>query len=283
MKLRDHRRDGKCVGNRCRFAPKQHEENHKEDRMMNRVFFFAVVAVCLTALPVGAAGLQVNASAAINGNYGLEVVHDGDTSAAFVIDDSPINEGVYRAVFNIENPVTFDFATALPQPTPALRQQAHHMIFAVQDLDNPAGNDRIHTTFHLKKANWGGGVFRFIVWAKTYAPTDEQAAGDGWVYRNHLGEAMEVALPTDPSGYPVSILITFQEETSPGANDGQFCLYRANNFAPGVYGGRCHTTLPNSGHNVDRALLGVVGGADATTTGSTYYDDFESYRTLITP
>ncbi len=56
-------------------------------------------------------------------------------------------------------------------------------------------------------------------------------------------------------------------------------LYRANNFAPGVYGGRCHNTLPNSGHDVDRVLLGVVGGADATTTGSTYYDDFGRDRT----
>ncbi len=190
---------------------------------MKRGFYFAVAFVRLAALPVGAANLEVNADAAISGSYGLEVVHNGNTTAAYVVDDTPANEGVYRAVFNIENPLTFDFATALPQSTPALRQQAHHMIFAVQDLDNPAGSDRLHTTFHIKKANWGGGVFRFILWAKTYAPTDEQAAGDGWVYRNHLGEAMEVALPTDPSGYPVSVLIMFQEETSPGANDGQFC------------------------------------------------------------
>lgn len=49
--------------------------------------------------------LSVNSGAAMVGAFGLEVVLDGSTNAAFVQDSSPENETVYRASFRI-NPNT---------------------------------------------------------------------------------------------------------------------------------------------------------------------------------
>jgi hypothetical protein len=47
--------------------------------------------------------LQVNSAAAMNGsNFGLEVVVDGTTSKAFVQDDSPNGEKIYRFSFYLD-------------------------------------------------------------------------------------------------------------------------------------------------------------------------------------
>ncbi len=240
--------------------------------------WFAALAF-LVVWPAAAAELDVNATAAQVGNFGLEVRFNGTTQAAYVVDTTPNNETTYRAEWLITASDTFDYETSLPQPTPALRQKSHNMMFNVKDFDN-FPPDRLHISIHLKKANWGGGVFRLIVWTRAYAPLDPQAVGDDWAYRNHLGEAMEVALPTHSSGYPVSIRFEWQEESAPGAADGKWCLWRANNFAPGVYGGRCHEQLRNNGHNIDQIELGAVGGVDTGTVGSYYFDEFQSFRTL---
>jgi hypothetical protein len=238
--------------------------------------------VCLAVLPAGAATLDVNATAAITGNYGLEVQFNGTTQGAYVVDTTPTDESVYTAEFNVTQPDSFDFELYLPQATPADRQKCHHMMFAVKDMDNTPP-DRLFSSVHLKKVDWGGGNLRYVVWTRFYAPTDSMAAGDGWVYRSHLGEAMEVAFPTHISGYPVSIRFIYSEETSAGANDGKWCIYRANNFAPGVYAGRCHETLSSYGHNIDQVEMGAPGGVDTGTVGSHYFDDFVSTRSDATP
>ncbi len=59
-----------------------------------------VVGIGLLASTAGAASLGVETYAALNGtNYGLEITFDGTTAAAFVKDDTPAGETVYRAQF----------------------------------------------------------------------------------------------------------------------------------------------------------------------------------------
>ncbi len=61
--------------------------------------FLVIVGIGVLASTAGAASLDVNAGAALNGtNYGL-VIMDGTTTAAFVKDDTPAGETVYRVQF----------------------------------------------------------------------------------------------------------------------------------------------------------------------------------------
>ena len=250
---------------------------------MKKVMFVAIVMI-LATLPVGAASLSVNTTAALQGTYGCEVAHDGDTSLAYLVDQTPNNETVYRATFYISNTAAFDFLYSLPQPLAANRPLAHHQLFLMQDLDWGPGYDRTHTTVHIKKADLGVLGIRHVIWMKTYDPTNTYALSDGWVYRDEGGLAMEVGLPVQGSaGYPVQVFVAYQTESAANADDGKFCIYRANNFDPSVWLGRCNDGLSNFGHDVDLVALGVINGADAQTTGSTYYDTFESYRTLVLP
>lgn len=247
--------------------------------MTKKKLMTQTTALILLALPLGAAQLDVNTTAAMTGNFGLEVLFDGTEQSAFVVDTTPDNETVYRATFQITLTDLFDFETSLPQSTGELRQRAHHQLFNVKDLDQPPGLARQHVSIHLKKVN-EGGTDRFRIWARAYSPTDPLAASDGFVYRDHLGGAMEVNLPTNLAGYPVTVLFEWRQASSPGASDGLFSLKRANAFAPGTFQGKAHTQLANGDKDVDQVELGAIGGVDDGTVGSYYLDDFQSFRTL---
>lgn len=236
-------------------------------------------ALCLCAMAAGAATLDVNAGAALEGNYGMEVIFNGATSGAYVVDTTPNNETTYTAEFKIEVPAGFDFSSSLPAATPAERQAAHHLMFLVMDLDQPGGAARQHVSVHIKKFDIGGGVYRFRLWSRLYAPTNPWAAADGYIYRTSTGEAMEVNLPTSAAGYPVTVRLEWQAESSVGAADGVWSLTRDNAFAPGTFDGKTDTAVTgNSDKNVDQVAMGAVSGVDTGTTGSMYFDSFVSTR-----
>lgn len=252
--------------------------------MKPKNILFGVSLLALMTVPAYAASLAVNGAAAIEGSFGLEVdFSDATTQSAFVVDTTPANETVYRAEFKITLTDLFDFETALPQATPALRQRAHHLLFMMKDLDQAAGGARQHASVHLKKVDEGGGTLRYKIWARTYAPTSGQAAGDGYVYRDTGGEALEVNLPTHISGYPVTVRVEWTQASTPGGSDGILSLTRDNAFDPGNFTGKANTTLPNGDKDIDQVELGAVGGVDDGTSGSYYVDSFASYRTLSTP
>lgn len=69
-----------------------------------RSMLLTVAGLALTAGPTMADTLSVNNPAAIEGSFGLEVLHD-NTSAAYVQDDTPNSETVYRFSF-LYNPQT---------------------------------------------------------------------------------------------------------------------------------------------------------------------------------
>ena len=239
--------------------------------------YLVFVGVILVAAGAHAATLDVNATAAADGNFGLEVLFNGTIELAYVMDDTPNNETTYRVLFKLTLPATFDFEFGFPQPTSDLRQRAYNMVFSVKDMDQPGGNARQHLHVHLKRF----GADQYKLFARAYDPTNPAAAGDGFVYRDHVGGAMEVNLPPKGGpGYPVIVLVEYQAESAPGANDGVFTLKRANNFDPSIFMGKSNTQMRNNDKDVDQAFLGAPGGVDTGTVGSLYIDSFESYRTL---
>lgn len=242
------------------------------------------IVVCGLAMGVQAASLSVNAGAALEGSYGLEVIMDGVADGAFVADASPNNETTYRAVFLIDlQPGAadeFSFEYAYPQATAALRQRAYHMLFSMKDLDQPAGSSRQHASVLLKKFNDGSAYGKYKIWARIYDPNHPKAASDGYVYSTSANEALEVNLPTSAAGFPVIVEVQFQAESSPGAADGIFSLKRATAFNPTLFEGKTMTDVTNNGLNIDQVELGAPSGVDDGSAGSYNVDSFESYRTL---
>lgn len=217
---------------------------------MKKVLF----VVCMAALLAGsngmAASLDVNANAALTGNFGLEVIMDGVADSAFVRDNTPDNETIYRATWQIDWN-TLNFATTSGAGST-------HAIFKGWDNDQPAGVQRQHLVVGLRY-NLAG---ERRLWAKA---TDANTGA---------GHYTEWGLPAGAAGYPAQILVEFDQ-----GND-TLNLCRQNAFAGSQMVCSPITTAEMGSHNIDSAQFGAAGGSDTGTTGSYYLDTFESYRTL---
>lgn len=221
------------------------------------------VAALLSSLVVNAASLSVNGSAAIEGNYGLEVIMN-DTSSAYVMDDSPINETTYRAQFMLDWN-TLQFAT---NSGPG----SNMAILKLFDMDVPGPLPRQHVIVGLRLG--GDGV------PKVFLKLIQYDGITSWpIWRDHLGSPLELNLPTTAGGYPCGIRVEFQQGTTGSPADGVVRFARYNAYAPGVWNSKENSEVVNYLLDVDSAYLGAMA-ADATSTGSFYLDSFESYRTL---
>jgi len=69
--------------------------------------------------------------------------------------------------------------------------------------------------------------------------------------------------------------IEWQAASAPGANDGSFTLWIDDVLAGSI------SNVDNDGsqHQLDEVRLGATGGVDSSTSGSYYFDNFESRRT----
>lgn len=231
-----------------------------------------VMAAMLLATGAQAASLNVNAGAAIDGNYGLEVIMN-DLSLAYVVDDTPNNERVYRASFEL------DWNTL--QMNATVGSNSWFTILMLWDLDQPGPLPRQNTMLGLQySADLRPKIFMKIINfdGVTSSPTwrgDPDAA-------NPFGTPMQLNLPTHPSGYPCTVIVQVTYGT-PGLADGVVTMSRDNEFAPGIFLTKTYSTVQNGYLDVDLITFGAVSGISATATGSYYLDTFESYRTLITP
>ncbi|MCQ3938724.1 MAG: hypothetical protein DPW18_17010 [Chloroflexi bacterium] len=86
----------------------------------------------------------------------------------------------------------------------------------------------------------------------------------------------------DPGGWfegsPVLIVDEWQAASAPGANDGFLSLW-----IDGVLAGTI-SNVDNDTHALDEVRLGATGGVDSSTSGSMFFDSFESQReTYIGP
>jgi len=210
-----------------------------------------LMAACVLLMAGGAAAdntLTVEDYAALNGtNYGMMVSLDGTTNTVYVQDNTPDNEEVYRAVF------WFD-----PNSLTMAQGASRMVIFFTRDLD-PAGgmpsggNVRIEM---VKKNN----KFRVIgkmkknngLWVKTNTP------GTGWLV---LGDE------------PRQIML----EYTVGSGSGLLRLTRMDTMATVE-----NVDVNNSFWDIDDIRLGMprIVTNGASFSGTMYFDEFESYRTL---
>ena len=242
--------------------------------MKATVFGILILVVAVVAQPAMGASLQVTNGAALEGNFGLDVAYDGDTSAAYVVSAHPNNEEAITVTYLFDVPAGFDFIAAR---NTGGGNPSHHMNLLIMDLDIAPGFERQHVSVHLLKDDVGGGNFQFKVWSRLYAPTNPGAAVDGFMYRTSGGDPMEVNLPANPAAYPVTITFKWQAESAPAAADGIWVLTQTNSV--GTTQGKTDLAMTgNSGKNVDQILMGAVGGTDAETTGSLYFDSYVSVR-----
>lgn len=233
-----------------------------------------VLAIALIASPMMAASLAVTAGAALEGNFGMDVMYDGDTTSAYVVSAHPDNETAITVTYLFDVPAGFDFDSARNLGG---GQTSHHMNLLIMDTDIAPGFERQHVSVHLLKDDIGGGNFQFKVWSRLYAPTNPLAAGDGFMYRTSTGDPMEVNLPISAGAYPVTVTFKWAAESGPGNADGVWVLQQTNSV--GTTQGKTDTGMSgNDGKNVDQILMGGVGGSDAETTGSLYFDSYESMR-----
>ena len=203
-----------------------------------------IALLCLTA---GAATAQnsiaVNNAAALNGtNFGLELSFDGSTSTAFVRDDSPNAESIYRASFwidpNSAGLAAFDrFAAALGKDT------SNRNVFRLQlQRGNQVGNYRLRLAC-LNNA-------------------------DVWKFARANGGSGGKALSIGDS--PAQVLI---ETVMLNSNQG-LCRMTVGS-----------TVHINQGYqagsqNINQMRMGLTKSAGAGFSGSVFFDEFESFRTL---
>ncbi len=208
------------------------------------------LAACALLIAGGASAqntLYVDGAAAMNGTtYGMVTALDGSSNAIYVEDDTPLDETIYRASFMFD-PNSF-----------TMTQGASRMaIIFIRDL-NPAGgmpaggmirielvkkNDKYRVLGKIKKNNG--------LWVKTNTP------GQGWLV---LGDE------------PRRITLEYVS----GSGDGLIRLDRGDGTMVE------NTGINNSFWNVDNIRMGaprLMTGV-ASFSGTMYFDEFESFRTL---
>lgn len=217
---------------------------------MKKIAAVSIALLVFGVLNVSAATLAVNNAAAMGGTggtacsggpCGLEVTFNGATSAAFVRDDTPANEGIYRAQFWFDpNNITMNDGT-------------FHVLFrATQEVPFRA----CFQIMLVKKS----GLTRLWVRGLNNPGTER--------FTNRIN------IPADG---PQLIQVEWERSDTPGVLNG----YATISIIDGSAAGATETVmLNNSAFGVDFVNMGAVGNIAATTIGSHYFDEFESYRTL---
>jgi hypothetical protein len=216
---------------------------------MKKALFLALLFALLTAPAYAQTALDVNDFAALNGtNFGLEVTFDNaDTSVAYVRDDTPNDETVYRAGFWID-------------PNSAVL--------------NSGGRGRMVSVF-LGRGNSAGRILvqlqRFNNTANTYKIRAACADNTNLTRRRarDLGtNAWGIVINDEP------VYVTFESVFA--NNQEGVCSLRAN----GEF--QTHTGYQSGLGDIEQAFFGAPRDV-AAIDGSIYLDEFESFRTLAPP
>ncbi|MEM7583444.1 MAG: hypothetical protein AAF560_08700 [Acidobacteriota bacterium] len=183
--------------------------------------------------------LDVNNGAAIEGNFGLEVLMDGSTNSVFVADTTPDNEQIYRAFFRA-NKNTIDI----------VQGSGHNILLGRQ----------------------GGGVGNII---RLSINKNNAIAGDFKlscrILRDGGGTYFCGQFTFSPNN--TRITVEYTGGTADNSGDAAVRLWKGDNL-------QFERTNYDSNFRIDTVRFGLPKGADATTSGSYYLDDFQSFRTL---
>jgi hypothetical protein len=226
-----------------------------------------VVAIAIVlAAPAWSHTLSVKGAAAVDGNFGLEILMEaGTTNPTYVRDNTPNAETTYRAQFWIDR--TGGIFMDNDNETKATR------FVAVRGADTGhAGGGSTVTVMR--------GIFGRLA-------DDNNVAGGRYTFR--MGCRLDNGNFRYIGGVVIGskkwITMEFKAASAPGANDGICRLYNGNTkYLANLQGER--TDLDNDLHNIDFIQLGAIGGLtdnpqDPLTAGPLYFDSFESYRATL--
>jgi hypothetical protein len=210
---------------------------------------FAILVFAMATLLCAHAALANNTvavtnAAALDGSFGLEVTMDGSTNNAHVRDLSPNDETTFRATF------LFD-ANAL-----TMTDGDWHFIATWRaEPGGPAGHPSPRNEMRL--------LVRF-------------RQGQTNPYKIRIVCRNDNGTWAQPGGHslPLNGSSELTVEWQAGADGAGFCNFYRNGIL------RATTTLDNDQRTIGSSTLGVAG-VDAGTSGSSYWDRFESFRTLL--
>jgi len=198
--------------------------------------------------------MAVNGAAALEGNCGLEVIFDGSTTKRYVMDETPDGENTYRISFLINT-------NTLSMNGPRAIQNNHNMI-ASEAVTPYGGKIGIQVVFMDKKKH---GNYQVKVKAGVYISTNLSKIS------RKTGPVILQAVADPATTHLVEV--EWQTASALDVRDG---ILRIR-----VDGGPWSSnTIENYDFGMDLIRFGAVNGIDATTTGSMYLDDFQSFRTL---
>jgi hypothetical protein len=237
------------------------------NKAMNRgmsvkpISILAASALLLASTSAWANSLGVNANAAMSGGFGLEVFHD-NSSVAYVQDNSPQSESVYRAEFLV-NPNNISpengnwrqviFSGHGPNPRPGIgncpQQAAFQPVFRAW-LVFSGGNGQVYNLQF-----WGHG--------------------------NQCGQIGTARLPI-PKDQPSRVCMEY-EAANANAGRIRLAVVGMNEACPSTTSPSwVERTFSNGFTRVDFVRLGApfTNNFGRGENGSWYLDDFASFRTL---
>ena len=225
---------------------------------------FAIVAVIALVNPVSADSLIVNNAAAMSGSYGLQVSHD-NTSLSYVQDNTPQNEDIYRFEF------LFNVASMTGQ-TINFRQEIFR---AISSNPNPGVGSC--------PANPATPIGNIRVWLYQTGGSGVNPNIQLWVKGNQCGERGSLRIPIN---YNTDYKICVEWKEGAAALDNAGVAVVAAPSACPTSGDPAWeymtATLNNLNTDVDLIRLGTpsTNTFGAGETGTLYFDEFASYRTL---
>ncbi len=218
----------------------------KTFRVLSLLSAAALISMAVSAQTT----LAVTNAAALDGNFGLEVIFAGTTSKAYVQDDTPSDESTYNVEFKLRaNPLTINASNG---------PDSRHETFAGR---NPA--NLIRFEIHCRVAPGGPGTGNCGPgndgqWrAKAYARRDNNT----WKFCGQTG-----FVPTGNTTYGIEWV-----QGDGGANG-------SIRFLKGGSEVLLCNNIDNDDRGINAARMGAVNRVDAATSGTSYMDSFVSTR-----
>ncbi len=211
----------------------------------------ATIIGALSALLIGSAAMAQNTVAVdqfvcnSEGDYGMQAIHDGSGNTAFVQDDTPADEVIYRASFEFD-------PNTLSQP-----HASKFMIAAA--LQEGAGLRPFQVLMSFNNVNGNK------VWCQ-YA-------------QNNGNIGASAKLDVLPGEFNNVMIEWVQSDPAPAANG--VCRVTVTNT--GGTNSVEANGFRNAAFAVGRARMGITGRAAIPNNGTMCFDDFQSFRTLAAP
>lgn len=224
-----------------------------------------LMALCVIGLVAGAASadsLAVNGTAAMEGDYGMELTHD-NSSTAYVQDNTPEDETLYRGSFLFN-----------------AHSVTGHSINFRQVIFQGYGNNP-NPGVGVCPANPDASVGSIRIWLF-------QTGGDGRFssiqFYSRGNQCGERSTPRIPINNDQDYRICFEWSTG-ATNTGEIALAVVDPASSCPTSGDpawVTSTISNNLNDVDLVRMGTpaLNNFGAGETATMYFDSFESYRTL---